>query len=301
MGALSSTDWTVIDILRVGYERSNQRTGQHFDHPATLLTSVREDSTSWDRAYAGVARCHRILQRHGIRDVPVEMKEAALVRLASPPAASLRAQRLHSGGVIYPVEINHLFSTGLEVPIARPDQPSHEGTKCLYLCERGTGKILALTCWQVALDKHQPNEDYLYDESDPASRLTMIQHGDGTHRNMMALITSQKSNLECSKTLLVNMAIPDDEKRKEMSVLDGKVAPLDQAKQTLASVEDHTSRIFCHVLFSPKLSNEVNGTYAVGVERLRGWALIELHANKYHVPLHTLENRVAVPQEMSRQ
>lgn len=62
------------------------------------------------------------------------------------------------------------------------------------------------------------------------------------------------------------MVIPDDEKRKEMSVLDAKVALLDQAKQALASVEDHTSRIFGHVFFSHKLSNEVNGTYAVGVE-----------------------------------
>ncbi|KAM6512049.1 hypothetical protein FALCPG4_017036 [Fusarium falciforme] len=194
------------------------------------------------------------------------MKEAALVRLASPPAVSLRAQQLHSGDVIYPVETNHLFSTGLEVSIARLDQPNHEGTKCLYLRERGTGKILALTYRHVVLDEHEPNEDYLYDESDPASRLTMIQHGDGAHRDMMALITSQKSNLECSKTLLANMVIPDDERRKEMSVLDAKFALLDQAKQTLASVEDHTSRIFGHVLFSPKLSNEVNGTYAVGVE-----------------------------------
>ncbi|KAJ4183255.1 hypothetical protein NW767_010583 [Fusarium falciforme] len=146
------------------------------------------------------------------------MKEAALVRLASPPAASLRAQRLHSGDVIYPVETNHLFSTGLEVSIARLDQPNHEGTKCLYLSERGTGKILALPYRHVVLDEHQPNEDYLYDESDPASRLTMIQHGDGVHIDMRALITSQKSNLECSKTLLANMVIPDDEKRKEMSV-----------------------------------------------------------------------------------
>lgn len=173
-------------------------------------------------------------------------------------------------------------------------QPNHEGTECLYLRERGTSRILALTCRHVVLDEHQPNEDYLYDKSDPASQLTMIQHADGTHRDIMALITSQKNNLKCSKTLLEKMTIPDDKKRKEMSVLDAKVTLLGQAEQTLASVEDHTSRIFGHVLFSPKLSNEVNGTYVVGVERLRDWALIKLHADKHHVPPHKLENRVAV-------
>lgn len=160
---------------------------------------MREESTSWDRAYAVVARCHRILQRYGIGDVPVKMKEAALVRLASPPAASLRAQRPHSGDVIYPVKINLLFSTGLEVSIAWLDHSKHEGTKCLYLPERGTGKVLVLTCRHVVLDENQPNEDYLCNESDPASRLAMIQHSYSAHRDMIALITSQKSNLECSK------------------------------------------------------------------------------------------------------
>ena len=53
----------------------------------------------------------------------------------------------------------------------------------------------------------------------------------------------------------------------DMSVLNSKISLLDRAKQNLESVEDHTSRIFSHVLLSPKLSNEVNGTYAVGVER----------------------------------
>ncbi|EEU41814.1 uncharacterized protein NECHADRAFT_87905 [Fusarium vanettenii 77-13-4] len=202
--ALSHTDWTVIDILRIGYERSNQRTGLDFDYPFTLLISVGEGSTSWGPSYAVVARYHRTLQRHGVRDIPVEMKEAALVRLSAP--------RLHSRDVTYPVEINHLFSTNVGVSIARLDQPDREGTKCLYRRDRGTGKILALACRHV----------------------------------------------------------------------------------TLETAEDHTSRIGGHVLFSPKLSNEVNGTYAVGVERLRDWALIELHADKHHVPLNALTSRVAV-------
>lgn len=114
------------------------------------------------------------------------MKDVALVRLASLPAAPLSAPRLHSGDVTYPVEINHLFSTNLGVSTARLHQPNREGT----------GKIVALACRHVVMDEHQPNEDHFYDESDPDSQLTKIQHGDGAHRDMMELITNHKSNLE---------------------------------------------------------------------------------------------------------
>lgn len=64
--ALGNADWTVINILHIDDERSNQRIGLGFDYPVTLLIPVRDGSMSWDRAYAVLARCHRILQRHGL-------------------------------------------------------------------------------------------------------------------------------------------------------------------------------------------------------------------------------------------
>ncbi|KAL4730125.1 hypothetical protein ACLX1H_002155 [Fusarium chlamydosporum] len=89
INCLENVEWTAIDILRVGFEPSE--TGEKFDKPVTMLISVEKDSANFTKALATVTKCQEILHKHGIVDVPVEMKESKLVSCASS-SESMTAQ-----------------------------------------------------------------------------------------------------------------------------------------------------------------------------------------------------------------
>lgn len=262
--ALESVPWVAIDILRIGYN-GNRESEEKFDQPITLLISVVPESTQWSQGHPVVMRCRTILQQHGIYDIHCEMKESRVSwSAASPPVAPSTALPLLSLPLAHPYETPASLSESLGTSMSAFDIPTRSGTKCLYLRERVTGRMLALTCRHVIFEDAAPNVEYRY--QDPEPRRTVVQPSDRGLQNM--------------KTLVAN----DMEFRMRTDM-----KTLKAVKQDLGRLNDLASRIFGHVIFSPTFSVRRSES---GKQRLRDWALIELHPGKHQSPLHLLENRV---------
>lgn len=71
---LRGIDWTDLDLLRIGYDRSYW-TREEFEQPVTLMITVRKDSTSWVHAYAVAMACRAVIVECGIHDVHVEVRQ----------------------------------------------------------------------------------------------------------------------------------------------------------------------------------------------------------------------------------
>ncbi|KAH6982194.1 hypothetical protein BKA56DRAFT_720531 [Ilyonectria sp. MPI-CAGE-AT-0026] len=302
--ALDGIQWNVIDVLRLGYERvlNTPEDAEQPEHPVTLLISVKEDSTPWEQGHAVVMRCREILQQHGISDVHCEMKEAQVFphTSTSPPNAPLSAPKLHSGVVDKPVEINGFLSTYLGHSIATFDHPSREGTKCLYLRRKDTGQVLALTCRHVVIPDTAPNEDYTYDESKIESRITVIQPGSTTLAEAKECISSRCQDIdETIKSLEAFPRMTPDVKASQVASELATRSSYEETARRLDELDEPSTRIIGHVLFSPKYGTGIRSTDEWTAHRLRDWALIELHPDKHASPLENLRNEVTVPEEAS--
>lgn len=308
LNAVAYLNWTAIDILRIGYERKNELTGEIFDHPVTLFISVGEDSTPWPLGHATVMQCFRILQQYGIIDVNVEMKESRVTPFAShPPASPILLERtelsvapptipkLSAAAVSEPLDFHGLFSEYLGQCIASSDLTA-EGTKCLYLRDRNNGKILALTCRHVVFSSVHPTTEYRYDGADTTLRRTVLQPGNKTWAKLFEDATS-------------NVAVYDkdikrieDHEQMDPSIKTERLASMNDARaffrdkeQMLRQLEDPATRVIGHVLFSPEFGTGV--TRRAG-QRVRDWALIELHQGKHSSDLGRLRNRVVAPKKL---
>ncbi|KAH7171509.1 hypothetical protein EDB81DRAFT_837954 [Dactylonectria macrodidyma] len=291
--ALEGIDWSTIDILRIGYERTHGFTGEEFAQPVTLLISVQKDSTTWAQGLPVVMRCREILQLHGIPDVHCEMRESHFIRGASSPGqAPASAPRLVGGQVDFPTETRGLWSEYPGLSIAAYGHPEREGTKCLYLRLKDSGKIVALTCRHVIFEASTVEPEFKHTDSDVQARHTIIQPGDLTllhHKKstskLIDAIDIRINELESHPTM------PENTKRRMMQQARDSLWPLVRTKRDLSELENSARRIFGHVIYAPKFS--VSTTDRNG-SRLRDWALIELHAGKYTTPLDNLRNQVFV-------
>lgn len=86
--SLVNTEWHVIDVLRLGYDRIDGEEPGHWLDPITLLVSVEPGAVVWEDGHAAVMRCKAILESHGINDVHCEMKEARVYSAVPPPVSS---------------------------------------------------------------------------------------------------------------------------------------------------------------------------------------------------------------------
>ncbi|KPM34786.1 hypothetical protein AK830_g11792 [Neonectria ditissima] len=293
--ALGSIRWTAIDVLRLGYEAEDFGAQEQQKNPITLLVSVESNSTSWEQGHAAVMQCRRILQQHHINDVHCDMKEASVVPLASPPTAPPTAPKLITGNITHPEEVYNLFSEYLGHSIATHSLPTREGTKCLYLRLKGTGKVLALTCRHVVFGKEALNEDYRHDESAPKSAVTVIQPGDGCLEGGRTICKGTDHTEDIIKLFENDDGMSEDDKKANIAIERANRRGVEQAEKLVEEHNDKDKRIFGHVLFSPKISNTIRGTTGPRVQpRLRDWALIELHPGKHTTPLADLKNRVSI-------
>lgn len=302
-------DWTAIDVLRVGYARDNGWTGERFRRPVTILISVRACSTSFEQGSRVVAACSRILEDHDLDDVQVEMKESEVRRaaLASPlaplstPAISTSSQatssqllQFSSRDLAEPVSWTILLSEYLGLPIAPSDAPKHQGTKCIYL--RCGARVFALTCRHVVFKNLPPNTRYQHD--DTTIPHTVMQPDDRTWMDV--------TNLAPIKTNDDQQELDELKEKFQQGVWKGKteqsrLQALIQISQTevdaneawnerIPEWDNPSSRILGHTAFSPAYSlGPIPGSKE---ERLRDWALIELHQDKHATPLTSLPNRV---------
>ncbi|KAF4465762.1 hypothetical protein FALBO_7396 [Fusarium albosuccineum] len=303
--ALEDIDWSVIDILRLGYERQNQLTGEEYNHPVTLLISIQKDSTTWGQGLWVVMQCHDILCFHDFLDIYCEMKESRFSRCMSPVAEErVTIPRLVGGHINPPVKVRGQLSEYLGVSIAAFDEPGREGTKCLYLGIKGSSdsgdagkwdKIVALTCRHVVFKEYAIEPEFIYRQDDVQSQRTIIQPGDGTVAELEKDIRDGLKGIEnVVKIIQSYKNKTDDEKRRQIEIHQGSIPALKLAQRDLAALKDLATRIFGHVLYAPEFS--VGMTVRHGT-RLRDWALIELHTGKHNTPLHKLSNDVLIGDE----
>ncbi|KAK2052472.1 hypothetical protein LY76DRAFT_620557 [Colletotrichum caudatum] len=74
-----AVEWQAIDVIRIGYACDDNM-------PVVLSISIMAATLSWDVGNRVACRCQSALDEHGLKDVCCEIKESALVNLASTPA-----------------------------------------------------------------------------------------------------------------------------------------------------------------------------------------------------------------------
>ncbi|UKZ52625.1 hypothetical protein TrVGV298_006406 [Trichoderma virens] len=67
--ALSGTDWTAVDFLRISLNKEYQ---------ITLMVTVRPDTLTWSQGHPITLRCKSILEEQGIYDVHCEILESVV-------------------------------------------------------------------------------------------------------------------------------------------------------------------------------------------------------------------------------
>ncbi|KAH7170105.1 hypothetical protein EDB81DRAFT_837107 [Dactylonectria macrodidyma] len=277
--ALEGIDWKAIDILRIGYERTNGFTGEEFAHPVTLLVSVQKDSTTWAQGLPV--------------DVHCEMRESHFIRgVSSLGQAPTSAPKFVGGRVDRPTETRALWSEYSGLSIAAYDKPTRQGTKCIYLRLRDSGKMVALACRHVVFEESTIESEFKFADSDVQTPWTIIQPGDSTLANHKRTISGLLKGIdEEIKKIKSLRNLPEDTKCHMIQELRDSVLPLKRTERDLDELNDPLKRIFGHVIYAPKIS--IGSTDTSG-PRLRDWALIELHAGKYTTPLADLCNQVFV-------
>ncbi|RBA18073.1 hypothetical protein FPRO05_11091 [Fusarium proliferatum] len=285
--ALIGLDWSAIDILRVGSETDELKTC-----PVVFFISVRPHSTSFATGYAIASRCLEILRSHSIDDVHVEMKESDVQRSASiPQQAPIDSPKLSSGPLTVYSNAEALWSDFLGVSIANLKEPYRSGTKCVYLRQKNTENVFALTCRHVVLSLEGAEYNFEDNDRDSPSE-PIIQPGDRALNHQKTLVSGQIENIESMvKSVNNSLKLSPNEKQHQTDVLRSKLPRWKEAKRHLEALTEPAARIIGHVFYSP---HHAGSTANSGAPRLRDWALIQLHQNKHSTPLAHLQNRMRV-------
>lgn len=83
--------------------------------------------------------------------------------------------------------------------------------------------------------------------------------------------------------------IEENVKRRIIQEHRDSLPPIERADRDLGEYDDPAKRIIGHVIYAPRFGT---GTTNTNGPRLRDWALIELHAEKFTTPLSKLDNQV---------
>ncbi|EEU43714.1 uncharacterized protein NECHADRAFT_82773 [Fusarium vanettenii 77-13-4] len=193
---------------------------------------------------------------------------------SSPSNAPKTALKLISkipGTTAEDIENKAIFSDYLGLSIAPFDQPTHEGTKGVYLRRRDNGAILLLTCRRVVFSD-EPGDDTL------CKLKSNLQSNIDYEIHLMARLEKESNTPE----QLVNL----DAKRQRLKP---RMALWEQELRKLQELDDPVSRIIGHVVFSPPYGV---GATKIGTRHLRDWALIELQQGKHETELTSLRNKI---------
>ncbi|KAF4974562.1 hypothetical protein FDECE_18650, partial [Fusarium decemcellulare] len=243
-----------------------------------------EGSTTWAQGLPVVMRCHEILKLYGIPDVHCEIRESHFSYDASspadtPPASEPTFVREAIDSPHSLIKTRALWSEYLGLSIASSNRPTREGTKGLYLRLKGSGKIVALTCRHVLFEEPKPEFRHVDGDTQPC---TVMQPGDETLNEHKELISWK---LEGAPQAIKNLEREMLQQRRDA------LPVLERTERDLRRLDDPENRIFGHVIYAPELSK---GRTDTGGDRLRDWALIELHPEKFASSLDELRNQVFV-------
>lgn len=292
--AVSGTDWTAIDILRVGLND---------EFHITFLIAVKPDTLSWHRAHTLTLRCKAILEEEGIHDVHCEIRESVVTLLpeVSPTAESTVVAnaaidfQLSSMPITGPnKDVQADLSDCLGTKIAMKHRDSVTGTKGLYLAlspsfpAEGEPKIVALTRRHVVIDAKTEGTQMYLQQSGHVNEV--IQIDQPTYGNVLEYLASDAS---CFRQFTRRATEGSDTATaaKYNNLANNTMALI----RTMKPYETSPSRVFGRLLYSPEFACIPSKS---GATWLRDWALIELLPNHHQAQLHLLKNKVYVgPQE----
>ena len=307
--SLVNVEWHVIDILRLGYDRIDGEDPGHWSHPITLLVSVEPATVAWEEGHAAVLRCKAILERHGINDVPCEMKESRICpavsseqpagpQLGLPPALASPIVQAHAQAIISDC-------TGVAIGVG-----SLAGTKGLYFRRNGLAdhdsNILALTCRHVVFaQKEDDQKEYRFDPTKP--KVSVMQPDErtlGTHKGLVkGAVEILKDDIKTLKEQAMHQGFTEDPRIEGstglLNSLISQQQDYEKLLKELASFDSELSRTIGHVWFAPaygyrQLDYPVHPDQPHQNRHFRDWALFELDPRKHQRPLDEIANRVFV-------
>ncbi|KAL7896320.1 hypothetical protein HDV63DRAFT_413314 [Trichoderma sp. SZMC 28014] len=286
--AVSVADWAAIDILRVGLDKDNGPDGLKKEFQNTLLIAVVPDSMSWQEGHSLALRCKAILEEHGI-DMHCEIRESVVTMCAD--ADSNAHIQLSSKPITGPDrEIQAEISDLLGTKIAMKDSDYIGGTKGLYLelppLPGGERRFAVLTCRHVAAPTDTGGlDEYCHTEGQPPKEA--IQVDQPNYKRLIQFLET---------VITINEGTAESAKNRGQTHFADVYSQLaEQAKdlqQVLKTFETPSSRVFGHLLYSPK--PEYTSDHLDGAKWYRDWALIELLPSRHQAEISSLRNKVFV-------
>ncbi|KAF5971850.1 tripeptidyl-peptidase I [Fusarium coicis] len=265
INALKDINWTAIDILRLGYCRRPGTIDKPDEMFPKLLISVQPDSVDRLLGSKVTLDCRKILQGYGINDMEVEIMETHVSMFNSP--------KLTSQPITDDVQMDAQLSEFVGACIANKATPFREGTKGFYVRIKDTDRLLFVTCRHVLFNDSFPNVDHDHNGNAPNM---VIQPGQETYEHFVSQLSDYTTMLQELGDEATPAQREELDRAKEM-------------KEKYGKLHDKKSRIIGHVLYSPKYSLVTSKT---GVDRLRDWALVELHQDKHETVFSEMRNMV---------
>ncbi|KAL6351692.1 hypothetical protein LRP88_15031 [Fusarium phalaenopsidis] len=289
LDALSGTDWTAIDILRVGY-------ADDLPMPVVLMISVIPNAGLFEKSLAIVRRCKQLLDGAGFDDVECEIRESQVSNLLrSSSALPSLPQLSHFTPRRLTFRPDRDLSDRIRTCISSHDSLAVEGTKCLYLAVRREGQdretIAVLTCRHVAIAvaKDEKRESNL----DTTMTKKLVQPGETTFWKHFQYIShmvehyNRQINLTKGRRDIL-LSTPEESESRLKQLYDDR-APYQASFDRLRLMEEPSSRVFGHLLYARAYGIREG----IGKDGwLSDWALIELHQDKFERPLGSLTNQI---------
>ncbi|QRV81148.1 hypothetical protein RhiJN_09163 [Ceratobasidium sp. AG-Ba] len=266
-------DLTSSDCLRIGY------VGELYA-PVVVWIDVVPGSLNGKPAAEVVSRSLRLVHKHNLMDVDVEIRETSVsdsagFRLSHPDAIE--------GTLGYPSE---LLTTTLGYPISALDTPTVEGTGGLFVTESGGSRKFLVTARHVVLPPaHYRNEHYVLEDESQHRKVAFFGHAALSKylgSNELLIEDQQQGVLiyEANLRKIEGEEGPEADERRQWSqagiIVNTQV--IRKLKELNQSVQDHPNlddRVHGHVYLAPPINFDVQpGGYT------EDWALIEIDPSK---------------------
>ncbi|PTB40189.1 hypothetical protein M441DRAFT_70020 [Trichoderma asperellum CBS 433.97] len=295
--AVSVSDWTAVDILRLGW------TGEFH---TTLLVSVKPESLTWSEAHPITIRCKEILEEHGISNIHCEIRESLVTSCGNAPSATRSATTAdtpnhfqlfsaHFKGLTqYICKDSADLSDCLGTKISMKDDDARSGTKGIYLALKSSNtknhpKIVALTCRHVVVNHETEGiQSYRHQEFQPSREVIQIDQPTYSRR-------LERYELYVKNDRNHAQAFRDCDDTESAATYETMADDMEDFVRKMRPYVASSSRVFGTLLYSPAFAFAPAQREAPGNGPWqRDWALIELLPSRHQAQLGTLKNKVFV-------
>ncbi|OIW22395.1 hypothetical protein CONLIGDRAFT_606949 [Coniochaeta ligniaria NRRL 30616] len=282
--------WNCIDVLRLGYSRSDH------ENPVILWIGVLPNSTSSELGMNVVLQCRATLERHGLDDVQCEIRETVVQLAASSTARNqstvknldVHGDEVTPGGFHVPG-----FTDTIGQCVAMEDNPTREATLGCFValakepntpCE----KYAVISRHLVFAKDDNNNNEYRHHNS---SRMKhVIMPGDCFLKEAQEKVTVV---MECWTRrlthLLQHQSVPGQQ-RDVQAVQSARqeIAKSKRFHDHLVSISEPETRRIGYVKYSPP--RQVN----VQTGNMQDFAIVKLNQDRFQARLDDLSNMVYI-------